>query len=667
MIKIQEIFFIYIDILGYLEIPLEMDKESIRDADYIREGFKTHILKKLNILKKIYSEINYKTGLGDDFLIYFKPRIFYNPVNICFDIIAELISLDLGYKGKFKDLPLEIGVGIQVFNKDINLNELDISSRTPTIQLMKDKSIVYYKNWYEKQFGKSVENTFIIQTANFYNKLNFFERNLCKAIEFKGSTIYKISVENVLKIKKSLDFIKKIRSNPYLYKNIDCVYVPPDEFDDILKILEKNKCVFITGTSGYGKTFTAVYLLWKYYNLGYDTVWVPGDEPKKREEVRESLERLEFTIKPRHVIYFEDPFGKFEYEKRENLERDILSLIELIKSTENFYVIITSREEIFKEFKKESLYGEKLVNLEVKINIKNLSYNFEKRLKILLNWAKIYNPVWLNDDNLINEIKILLERSHILPTPLNIKEFVKASEKINDKKKLHEIAIVKSNKSHIEFSKEILSMRDDKIIFLLLIFLFIKPTIKNLEIFFNEIKLSLDIKSYDEYYEIIEWFKEDKLKIDRPYFTFQTDYELDLILTLSHPSYHEAVEISISLDKEVMNYYSKILLYFSEEYTENDILVKILLSLDNYFDLIISEIRNQIFLNLSTIESLAEWLAKVYEEQFNKIPYDVSNEIFSNLLDFNLKYALEDIMLDHYNLISNKNKKALYEKFMKGD
>ena len=84
-------------------------------------------------------------------------------------------------------------------------------------------------------------------------------------------------------------------------------------------------------------------------------------------------------MQPRHIVYFEDPFGKTEYERREGLEREIGTIIDMVKQVEDAYVIVTSREEVFKEFEKEKLSVKDLREFENKLNIKRPSYNYVKR------------------------------------------------------------------------------------------------------------------------------------------------------------------------------------------------------------------------------------------------------------------------------------------------
>jgi hypothetical protein len=53
------------------------------------------------------------------------------------------------------------------------------------------------------------------------------------------------------------------------------VYVPPIEYDEINATLKTERIVFITGTKEYGKTFTAVRLLYEYFKEdGYHPRWV---------------------------------------------------------------------------------------------------------------------------------------------------------------------------------------------------------------------------------------------------------------------------------------------------------------------------------------------------------------------------------------------------------
>ncbi len=197
------------------------------------------------------------------------------------------------------------------------------------------------------------------------------------------------------------EFLEKIGyAGSKWYGRIDEVYVPPLEYENIKRTLKEKRIVFITGTREYGKTYTAVRLMWEYYNSGYEPVWIKGGEQTERIEVRKKLENISAELKLGHIIYFEDPFGKTKYERREGLEREIGTIIDTVRHVEEVYVIITSREEVFKEFEKEKISAKELKEFEKKLNVKKPSYGYKKRKEILIKWAEEENCRWLGNKEL---------------------------------------------------------------------------------------------------------------------------------------------------------------------------------------------------------------------------------------------------------------------------
>jgi KaiC/GvpD/RAD55 family RecA-like ATPase len=127
------------------------------------------------------------------------------------------------------------------------------------------------------------------------------------------------------------DFLGKMGLEKNIwYKNMDDVYVAPIEFSEINSLLSREKIVILTGTKEYGKTFTAIKLLWEYYKNGYEPRYVQTQYENKA-EVRHKLVRIENTLEKRHIIYFEDPFGKLDYQSDEDLERDIGALVDTVR------------------------------------------------------------------------------------------------------------------------------------------------------------------------------------------------------------------------------------------------------------------------------------------------------------------------------------------------
>jgi predicted NACHT family NTPase len=187
----------------------------------------------------------------------------------------------------------------------------------------------------------------------------------------------------------------------------------------------------LTGTQEYGKTYTAVHMLWEYFNRGYEPVWFKGGERKEeRTDVRNRFANLEKYIKSRHIIYFEDPFGKTEFEVTvdEGIVRNIASIIETIENeVDDAYVIITSREEVFKEFKNKITAEVDLRKFEKKLSVKIPSYDYEKRREMLLKYAAVMDCKWREDEDLSNTVLKSIKDESKLPTPLNIEQFALAT------------------------------------------------------------------------------------------------------------------------------------------------------------------------------------------------------------------------------------------------
>ncbi|MBE9592257.1 MAG: hypothetical protein IMF19_02145, partial [Proteobacteria bacterium] len=143
------------------------------------------------------------------------------------------------------------------------------------------------------------------------------DRKICQKIEYKYKkddvkeeviTFFVADVDKVQQRGRVFEFLEKIGyAGSKWYGWIDEVYVPPLEYEGMAETLKEKRIVFITGTPEYGKTYTAVRLMWEYYNKGYEPGWIKGGEATERIEVRAKLEDIRVELKPRHIVYFEDP------------------------------------------------------------------------------------------------------------------------------------------------------------------------------------------------------------------------------------------------------------------------------------------------------------------------------------------------------------------------
>lgn len=172
----------------------------------------------------------------------------------------------------------------------------------------------------------------------------------------------------MLRIKQ---FLQKIHAEESeIYNKISDIFVAPTEYDRISTILKKKRIVFLTGTRENGKTYTAVRLLWEYFNNGYDPKWFSREQVLDQ-TFDERTSRFRKILQSRSIVLIDDLFGKTEYERNEGFERNFKTLIDTVTNSEDAYLIVTSREEIFKEFL--GITGFDPRDLIIKMNIKNPS------------------------------------------------------------------------------------------------------------------------------------------------------------------------------------------------------------------------------------------------------------------------------------------------------
>jgi hypothetical protein len=314
---------------------------------------------------------------------------------------------------------------------------------------------------------------------------------------------------------------------------IDDLYVPPRELDKIKATLEKRKIVFIVGTKEYGKTYTAMKLLWEYFcDKGYMPKYIKEDE-------KDRIKDLEKELEPNHIIYLEDPFGKERYVKDDNLEYSISNMIQNIEGYDNVYMVITSREDIRKEF--HPLGGTDTGAIEVKLGLENGSYDLGRRQTMLLKWAKATNCKWLRDESIKNTILRYFENEEKLPTPLSIKDFVidRTVKNSTDKDFLLKKIDFHSRATADRFAQEIWFMSTDRILFLAFPLILSTFDIKFIEKKYQELiqwlKNDLNIKVIADFWDALDWFRHDKINV------LNNDE-----ISFSHPSYLGSIDYVLS-------------------------------------------------------------------------------------------------------------------------
>jgi hypothetical protein len=124
------------------------------------------------------------------------------------------------------------------------------------------------------------------------------------------------------------------------------------------------------------------------------------------------------VLEQRQIVYFDDPFGKIKYQSDEDLERDIGAIVDSVRLSSGTYVIITSREEVFKEFKQRHFSEIDLKKFELRLKIKTPSYDYERRQKMILNCSRLINCKWLKSDTLVNLVLGYIQDPTKLSSPL---------------------------------------------------------------------------------------------------------------------------------------------------------------------------------------------------------------------------------------------------------
>lgn len=457
---------------------------------------------------------------------------------------------------------------------------------------------------------------------------SYYLVNLRKAKEFLSSPVSFIKRE----IKIS-DFLKEIGQSGGDFSGIliDKIFVPPDEFEKTKEKLKDNKIVFITGTTGYGKTYTAIRLLWERYNEGYVPRWIAGKEQEDRKLERELLANIDAVLKPNHIIYFEDPFGKTKYERRDDLKERINFIIDAVKNKENVYVILTSRKDVFEEFERESYSVEEIKEFEEELNILKPSYSYEKRKQILEKWAEEKECVWMEDEELKKTVFESLEDKERLPTPLSIHDFAEATVKVKEERVLRQKIGVYSGAVEKAFADEIKGLcdygRKDRVLFLSLLFVS-----QHLEVdFVKRVYEKLKQEGSESFERILK--EEYRVKVG------ESLLDRKRTLGFSHPLYSNAIPYILD-HAGCKNIFSEVL----KELSQYDAVVgHVAWAVVENFDKLPEDARNLLF-KLAEKDEAAEAVARAIaysqmipkdgENKFLlKIPEDVGNKFLLKLAE----------------------------------
>lgn len=383
---------------------------------------------------------------------------------------------------------------------------------------------------------------------------NFFQK-LRSCIEDQSEASIRESASSIEGFLKSIGYEHELEVPRSRYRSLPSLFVKPREYDDICTKLEKDHTVFIMGEPHLGKTYTAFYILWEYYQKGYGIVHM------KHDQLINQLQRYDNNMKKllldlfacdrgfSRIIHFDDPFGETTDRRTDVFAKGLNVFLDLARGYEHMRVIVTTRLNIFRESVAGAHGIEMVEELEKDMRV-HTSYSSDTLLDILHRYTHFYDPLWASNEEIVKSLDQQLP--DLLPAPHNIEFFVRTSERLNS---LEDVL------NHVETCKEMVKALADWMIYLpdheklFLIWLEICSTAGIL--FPGDSASMIDFES--AYRETLAYMYRKRLVEGIPLMAFPLAKDkFDMILLESrdektgskrydfvHPSYHEATWYAI--------------------------------------------------------------------------------------------------------------------------
>lgn len=366
---------------------------------------------------------------------------------------------------------------------------------------------------------------YVILSVDIKHKKPYANRNT-----YTGPNVLLIESDNPNNSQK-YDFMDAVGITGEVFRNIDNYFVKPREYDKMRQDLDDNNLVIIIGDPGIGKTYTAVHLLYDYFQKGYTPKWFFGLIKENRETQKVNL--LSYEPQEKEIVYFEDPFGKVKFERKEELIRDFLPLVEKIKLSKS-KIIITSRSQVFEVFSKETLDPIQLAQYSKEMSITKPSYSVNDLIKITENYLNNLTD-WGSNKTLKN-ILIKAIKDKKIVTPITIAHLIKTyrtKPTIQELKK--SIITHQTTDQTILFSEEIKEISIPNKVLLYCVFYGDKLPIKKLYNIYDNTLSSLSVKMHFDWISVIDVFNQQE-----GYRIYKYGVKTQF-LRLSHPLYEETL------------------------------------------------------------------------------------------------------------------------------
>lgn len=397
---------------------------------------------------------------GDEVLVFEGTKIGNFAVTICADFLSEGIKNAIGienidvlflpafmnhsemYYARMQNAVENSSNGLYILYSNFIQNSMSADGKSALFACC-DR--LYLEQWKERKYTDlkplykvyqmKNDSEYAIFEVDLVNKKPLLPRNLST----KPNVMF--IEDDTISNRSSYNFLQLIGNNNIGYKLIDDLFVEPNEYLQIKKSLEEKNIVLVIGDPGIGKTYTAVKLLHEYYKEGYKPIWVMGMSKEDRE--LQSAKIMNYEPNEREIVYFEDPFGRTQFERRDDVLQIFLPLLDRIKNSHS-KLIVTSRSTVFQSFKNEVPHSE-LMNEYVEIlNIQKPSYSKAKLKQIYENLCNVDTNNGLYE-KWRNAIYRAIDRNQLI-TPIMINQLAGTLQTITTDNQFWErISLLKSN------------------------------------------------------------------------------------------------------------------------------------------------------------------------------------------------------------------------------
>jgi len=200
----KEIFFIYIDILGFEQLPRELAEQSKFDEDWIRQfAF-------LSPFRQIIQDLHHDKDVIIDHLKEEADSCSFltHDLDSLFKIINKFSHISLPTKiGEIETVPIEVGIDYVNNQKELCVDPI---ASQKIISSLKKNFFGIYRQWFKTQNHDSIKRSYIIISESVYQKLKNHQKRDCEKLPIKDQDLFLLPSAIVDREKEIHDFLSTI-------------------------------------------------------------------------------------------------------------------------------------------------------------------------------------------------------------------------------------------------------------------------------------------------------------------------------------------------------------------------------------------------------------------------------------------------------------------------